>query len=419
MRRFLAKQYNRCASNFHKDAHMKRFGWFLALCLAASPAWSASNKKISVQELKDLLTSLHSANKSDDEVALQLKQVELTEELIPATMNSLVDLLPGKFSTEQIYILEARSSMLAPPAADLPTAPAPDPAAQQAMLAKASDYVSKSYTQLPQLTATRMTARFQDGVEAIHNTGMKQQMAGNDDPIWAQTSLYTRLMNTRTDTIESANGVEKISNTKDKTAWGQNGVVASVVPPPTLASVLQEALSNGNPKWLRWESINGNQIAVYTFAVEKKKTHYAVNYCCFPDTDTAGVMNYSKSAGQTAGGGSSAKGNLQTSSEWKNFKATVGYHGELFLDPASGTVVRTITEAEFKPSDFIHYEDIRTDYAPMPIGGKNLVVPVRTFIVSEVVPNGDSFAAHYSVRHQEVTEDYKDYQAVGATTAQK
>jgi len=394
---------------------MKHFGWVLVICLATAPAWSAGNRKISVQELKDLLTSLHAANKTDDEVALQLKQIELTEELTPATMNSLVDSVPGKFSTEQIYILEARSSMLAPPAADLPSAAAPDAAAQQAMLAKASEYVSKSYAQLPSLTATKMTARFQDGVEAIHNTGMKQTMSGNDDPIWAQTSLYTRLMNTRTDTIESANGVEKIANTKDKVQWGPNGVVASVAPLVPLSTILQEATSNGSPKWLRWENINGNQIAVFSFTVDKKKTHYAVNYCCFPDTDTAGVINYSKSAG----GGSSAKGNLQSVSEWKNFKATVGYHGELFVDPSSGTVVRTITEAEFKPSDFVHYEDIRTDYAPMPIGGKNLVVPVRTFIVSEIVPNGDSFAAHYSVRHQEVTEDYKDYQAAGATTAQK
>jgi hypothetical protein len=394
---------------------MKHFGWVLVICLATAPAWSAGNRKISVQELKDLLTSLHAANKTDDEVALQLKQIELTEELTPATMNSLVDSVPGKFSTEQIYILEARSSMLAPPAADLPSAAAPDAAAQQAMLAKASEYVSKSYAQLPSLTATKMTARFQDGVEAIHNTGMKQTMSGNDDPIWAQTSLYTRLMNTRTDTIESANGVEKIANTKDKVQWGPNGVVASVAPLVPLSTILQEATSSGSPKWLRWENINGNQIAVFSFTVDKKKTHYAVNYCCFPDTDTAGVINYSKSAG----GGSSAKGNLQSVSEWKNFKATVGYHGELFVDPSSGTVVRTITEAEFKPSDFVHYEDIRTDYAPMPIGGKNLVVPVRTFIVSEIVPNGDSFAAHYSVRHQEVTEDYKDYQAAGATTAQK
>src|SRR5271168_477959 len=104
---------------------MKRFGWTLALLALATPAWSASNKKISVQELKDQLTSLHSASKSDEEVALQLKQVELTEELTPATMSSFIDLLPGKLSTEQIYVLEARSSMLVPPASELPTAPAP------------------------------------------------------------------------------------------------------------------------------------------------------------------------------------------------------------------------------------------------------------------------------------------------------
>jgi len=46
----------------------------------------------------------------------------------------------------------------------------------------------------------------------------------------------------------------------------------------------------------------------------------------------------------------------------------------------------------------------------MSIGGKVLVVPVRSFTISEVVPNGDSFAAKYAVRHSFVTQDYKDYQ---------
>ena len=75
---------------------------------------------------------------------------------------------------------------------------------------------------------------------------------------------------------------------------------------------------------------------------------------------------------------------------------------------------RTIVEAEFKPSDFVHYEDIRVDYAPMPIGGKSLYVPVRSFTIAEVVPNADSFASNYAVRHQLVTEDYKDFQAASA-----
>jgi len=387
---------------------MKRFGWILILLLAV-PAWSVSTRKITVAELKDLLTAAQAAKKSDDEVALQLKQVELSEELTTNSMNSLSGLVPGPLSTEQMYILEARSAVLSPPASDLPAAAAPDAAAQQAMLAKASNYASKSYAQLPPLTATRMTARFQDGTEAVHNTGMKQVTTGNDDPVWAQTSLYTRLMNTRTDPIESANGVEKAPSAKDKTQWGTNNIVASVGPSLSLNTIVQEATASGSLKWLRWESINGAQIAVFSFAVEKKKTHYTINYCCFPDTMTAGLLS---SSGR---GISASTGNLQTANDWKNFKVSAGYHGELFIDPNSGTIVRTITQADFKPSDFVHYEYIRTDYAPLPAGGKTLFVPVRSFTIAEIVPNGDSFAAHYSVRHSLVTQDYKDYQLAGAT----
>lgn len=400
---------------------MKRFGWMLVLLLAvpALPVLSASTKKITVQELKDLLTSAQAANKSDDDVALQLKQVELTEELTTTTMNSLAALVPGKLSTEQMYVLEARSSVLPPPAADLPTAPAPDAAAQQAMLAKANDFAIKSYPQLPHLTATKMTARFQDGVDAMPtNTGMHAKVNENTDPLWEENKLHIRLMQVMSDPIESENGIEKIPVTKSKPQWGPNGQVASVGPVIPLNELMQQVMANGNPKWLRWESVNGLQIAVFSFAVDKKKTHYAVNYCCFPDTDTAGVAHFSKNSGPSSTAGSTASGNLQTVSDWKNFKSNVGYHGELFVDPDSGTVVRTITQADFKPSDFVHYENIRTDYAPMPIGGKNLVVPIRSFTLAEVVPNGDSFAAHYSVRHDLVTEDYKDYQLAGAT-AQK
>ena len=57
--------------------------------------------------------------------------------------------------------------MLPPPVADLPATPAPDAAAQKAILDKAVDYTTKTYTQLPHLTATKTTIRFQDNVGAI------------------------------------------------------------------------------------------------------------------------------------------------------------------------------------------------------------------------------------------------------------
>jgi len=356
-----------------------------AVTMALSvPAWSASTKKISVQDLNALLTTLQDSKKSDAEVATQLKQVELTEELTTANMNTLTDKIPGPLSTEQLYVLEARSAVLPPPASDLPTAPAPDAAAQQAMLAKANDFAARTYPQLPRLTATRLTGRFQDGVEAIHTyTGANHNLSQNDDPLWEQTRLYVRLLGTHTDTVESENGMEKPPAAKDKTPWGANGEVISLGAGMNLSTILQEAT--------------------------------AVNYCCFPNTDTAGLVNYG--SGPSTGGGATGS-NFQTVSEWKPFKSSLGYHGEIFIDPETGTVVRTITMANFKPTDFVHFEAIRTDYAPRPVGGKSLVVPVRSFTIAEVVPNGDSFAAHYSVRHQFVTEDYKDYQLAGAT-AQK
>jgi hypothetical protein len=397
---------------------MKRIAFVLFLIALATPAWSA-NKKITVQELKDLLATMQSAGKSDADAATQLKQIELTEELTVPTLNSLADRVAGPLSTEQLYVLEARSAALAPPASDLSAAPAPDGAAQQALLAKAADFVTKTYSQLPPLTATKLTGRFQDGVEAIHTyTGANHNLSQNDDPLWEQTRLYVRLLNTRTDVIESENGIEKIPNTKSKPLWGSNGQVASVGPALTLTSLMQEAMTSGNPKFLRWETVNGKQAAVFTFAIEKKKSHYAINYCCFPNTDTAGIINYT-GAGDTSTGGGATGSNFQTVSEWKPFKASTAYHGEIFVDPVSGVILRTITQADFKPADFVHNETIRTDYAALPIAGKTLVVPVRTFSNAEIVPNGDSFAAHYSVRHQMVTQDFKDYQLSIPTTAQK
>ena len=115
---------------------MKRIRWMALLLLATSPAWPAA-KKITVGELKDMLLTMHQQGKSDQDVANALKQVQLTEELTRAMMNSLVPAVPGQLSTEQIYVLEARSAMLAPPATDIPTTPAPDAAGQQALLTKA------------------------------------------------------------------------------------------------------------------------------------------------------------------------------------------------------------------------------------------------------------------------------------------
>lgn len=401
---------------------MKRIACVLVLVVAVSQAWAA--KKITVQELQSTLASMHQQNKSDVEVANALKQVELSEELTRNVMNSMVDNVPGPLTTERIYVLEARSATLPPPAADLPTAAAPDAATQKAMLDKAADYVTKTYEQLPQISATKTTLRFQDNVEAAAPSSGMQGGASDvsTGSGFVNAFQFIHYINSTDSHIDSEHGAEKLPSEKDKTPWGSNKMVALQEPDPSPGTVFQEAQAAGTLKWLRWESLVGKQVAVYSFDVPKKKAHFAVNVCCFPDVQQAGVASFTSGSGVGAGqpGGSpgaagGAKGNFQTNTSWHNFKTNVPYHGELFIDPDTGTVLRMITEAELKPSDVVHQEDTRVDYGPVKIGDKMLVLPIKTVIDTEVVPNGDSGSAgRYSTRRTLFASEYKDYQLGGA-----
>ncbi len=395
---------------------MKRFVCIFALILMALPAWSAK-KKITVAELTDLLKSLQEQKKSDADTAVALKQVQLSEQLTRSTMNSLAGYAAGPETTEQIYVLEAGSAVLPPPAADIPTTPAPDAAAQKALLDKASDYVVKTYSQLPAFTATKTTVRFQDNVEAPQSSGGMQGGA-HDNSVGSSFSSspaqYIRYIGSTDSHIESSNGVEKPPVKEKGARWGANGQIALFGQEPNLPTVLREAQDSGGLTWVRWENVNGKPAAVFSFAVQKKKSHYAVDYCCFPDVSQAGMAQFSSAAiaGAQGSGSGGAKGNFQTATDWHDFKANgLPYHGQLLVDSETGIVVRMITIADFKTSDVVHQEDQRIDYGPVTVGDKTLVLPVRKIIDTEVVPTGESNAAgKYTTRRTLLTAEYKDFQ---------
>ncbi|MGB7546155.1 MAG: hypothetical protein WBM14_00265 [Terracidiphilus sp.] len=392
---------------------MKPVGWALILLLAALPAWAA--REITVGQLEDLLRSLHQDKKSDAEVATALKQVQLTEELTVTTMNSLIRFVPGPLSTEQIYVLEARSADLIPPAADLPATPTPDAAAQHAILARAANYVTKTFDQLPALTATRTTLRFQDNVEAVAASSGISGSARDvvTSPGFSNPAAFIHYINSSAAEVLSDHGAEKLPAEKEKIPWGANKMIALEESDPSLGVVFREAQAAGTIQWLRWELVNGKQTAVYSFTVPKKKSRLAVNVCCFPKVSQAGIATfYTATTAATLGGGASGggvSGNFQTNTDWHNYKAAVPYHGEFFIDPNTGIIVRMITEAELNPAEVVHQVDTRIDYGPVKVGDTMVVAPVKTIINTEVVPNGDSGAGRYSTRRTLFTSEYKDY----------
>jgi hypothetical protein len=350
--------------------------------------------------------------------------VVLSEQLTRNTMNQLAEYVSGPATTEQMYVLEVRSAMFAPPAAEIPTTPAPDAAAQKALLDKTADYASKMYAQLPAITATKTTQRFQDNVEAV---APSSGMSGSAKDVSVGSSFvspyqYVRYLNATDGTYNSEHGVEKLA--QDKTPWGANSMIAIMEPDPSVANVFEDAHTNGSITWLRWQLIGGKPVAVFAYQVPKKKSHMAVNVCCFPSLNQTGDARFSGpngvgQPGGSAGAAGGAKGNFQTNTDWHPYKQNgIPYHGEFYIDTDTGIVVRLLTVAELKPGDVVHQQQTRTDYGPAKVGDKTMVLPTRTIVATEVVPNGDSGAGKYAVRNTYLSTEYKDYQIAGAS-AQK
>jgi hypothetical protein len=369
---------------------MKRLGWILVLLMVASPAWA--DKKITVQQLKDLLVTMQQGKKTDFEVSTRLKEFEMIEELTAAAKLKLLFLSPGPLTSEQLCVLEARTSILAPPPSDLPDLPTPDAAAQRAILDKAIGFAAKNDQQIPRLTAMKTVAHYGHlnefnywGNKGGNNNGGISRDRG-DLKVMSLTSRYV-------ETVTIDQGVEKVTVSKADPTLMRISQLSEGGTRPALSKILHQADEDGKIHWLRWETINGTKTAVFSFAVDKRKALYAVDYCCFP-----------------------TRGDFGDEVVRKPFKKTVGLHGEFFIDPDTGTTLRIVIQAEFAPSDFIEQEDTRIDYGTETIGGNVYVVPEGSFTQIEVNAGGDS-SLGYVMRRTMLVAGYANYSLAG--TAQK
>jgi hypothetical protein len=366
---------------------MKRFGWILVLLMLASPASAASNK-ITVQQLKDLLFTMQQGKRTDEQVADQLRGMELSEELTAAVKSNLLFASPGSLTSEQISVLEARSAMLAPPPSDLPDLPTPDAAAQKAILDKAIAFAAKNDQQIPRLTALKVVAhyghnnifnRWGGGINKLQSAGIIRDQG--DGRIMSLTSRYT-------ETVEIDQGVEKVTASKVDLHLTRVSPMAEKSTRPALNMILRKADESGKIHWLRWQTMNGAKTAVFSYEVDKKIALYSIDYCCFL-----------------------TRNSIDT--DWAPFKKIVGLHGEFFIDPDTGNTLRLVMQAEFAPTDFVKQEDTRIDYGTATIDGNVYVLPVGSFTHIQTNVGGDSNQG-FILRRTLLVAGYTDFRLAGA-----
>jgi hypothetical protein len=290
---------------------------------------------VSVAQLEEFVHSKQASRESDADLADQLSGVNLTEELTPSRLARIEQQTRlGPETTEQLRLLAAVSILRAPPADELPSAPAPDAATQQQIVHAALQYVNETLRHLPDFLATRETLSFDD--------------APQRSPKHAKPRAILHFVGAHRREIAYRNGVESdalqpadSSAPAGLTTWGEFG--------PVLKTVLGDSFA-GSVTWSRWQKgETAAQVAVFRYAVPSRASHYVVDFCCE-------VF----------------------------FRGQPGYHGEIAVDLATGAVDRMTLEPDLLGSGSVRAIGIAVQYGHAAIDGVPYVCPIHSVAVSTI-----------------------------------
>lgn len=302
-------------------------------------------KPVTVQELEDTLAA--GRGKPDAEGALRLAGLRLTERMSSSKLSAWKARTPGVKSWQTLVALAGESAFLKPPPAEIPATAPPEIGGQRKMIGMALDYLDKTVPKLPDFFATRSTDRYDQSLpknglatEAIMTGVQPWRAAGN----FSATVLYRN----GKEVVDAAGLKAKKLKEEDK------GLVTSGVFGPILSTVIGDAARSGFI-WSHWEEGTAGPEAVFRYAVPKAGSHYDIAYQGLPGKDEGAALHQA-----------------------------AGYHGEVAIDPATGTVLRLTLQADLDPSQTVFRGDIMVEYGPVEIAERTYICPVRSVSLSRV-----------------------------------
>ena len=309
---------------------------------------------MTVAQLEQMVGTEKAAHKSDVEIARKISDVELSERLTDLALGELSKQFTGGSQPAMALLLLAdRSSFLDPPAKELPATPAPDAATQQHLQEAAKRFAVKTLPNLPNLLATRTTFSFDDSPQQVTNAGYPQRIGLHAVvSSKAEVSVWNEKESPLTRT-----GVASSLAPGGLTTWGEFG---------SLLLIILSDSSEGKIEWSHWENTAAGVVAVFQYEVPKAASHYEIN------TPVEQIQHSTASSRWASDGGTSAR-----------FSTAIvhnkpGYKGCLWVDPATGTIVRVTLVADLKGDSAFQRIAILVDYGPVRITNKTVICPVRS-----------------------------------------
>jgi hypothetical protein len=330
----------------------------LLLLAMAFPAWAA--KGVTVAQLEQTLTTISAAHRPDAEIARQIAGIKLSERITEATLARLKAHLDADSQAAlALQLLADQSAFLDPPASELPATSVPDDATQQRMLEAARNYVAQMLPRLPNLLATRSTLRYDDSPQGLKKGGWPVRLGLH----LVDTSSREISVRDERDSLPSA-------------VWQQqSGLVSKGEFGSTLGMILADT-AKGKATWSHWEQIAGDPAAVFQYSVPRSASNYEVTGYQQPTAEYANLTGRQGVAGIGP----------QLSNHSSDITPTVtkpGYHGSLWLDPATGTILRITIEADAKGGAPFQRASILVEYGPVQIGDSRFICPMRSVALYE------------------------------------
>ena len=354
---------------------MRRLILLAALAAMALPGWAA--RRVTVAQLEQALTAASAAHKPDLEIVRLIGETELSERLTRATLDRLHEKLGlGPQAELALKLLGDQSEFLQPPASELAATAAPDDATQQRMLQAARSYVAQSLVRLPNFLANRITNRYDDSPVALKKDAW---------PVRAGLHLV--------DTSSRETSIREEQENQPVAGGGavwykQTGLITRGEFGSTLGMVLGDTAS-GKLSWSHWEETEAGPLAVFQYSVPKSASHFEVIGSHRPPPPTLeGAAT--PSVGNRGIAGIRIQPGAVGSNKAEITRNRPGYHGYLWLDPASGTILRITIQADPKDITAFTRADILVQYDQVQIGDKQFTCPVRSLALSSAASDARS-----------------------------
>jgi hypothetical protein len=329
---------------------MHKWAAWLLLAGLASPLWAA--KTLSVEELDLLLAS--NQGKPDAHVAQQLAEVELTERVSPERLAKWEKNFAGPRTREELLRLADAAAFLKTPALDVMHIVPPDSDTQERMLALAADYAKAAFTRLPDFDATRVTTHLEDAPaedptsNAVWHRNPLAMMGGKVEarPLHATGTISAA--------VKFRDGKE-VYERPDEKSGAASPARLTLAPSgefgPLLGVVIADAV-RGQVAWSHWEQTTGDPIAVLRYAVPADRSNLTVRIAdAKPDA--------------------------------KLDELNPAYHGEIAIDPATGSILRVSVVAEMPGMYQGMQAAALVEYAPAAFGDRTCICPVHTVVYTK------------------------------------